>query len=96
MLLAIPGREPDEIAELLELFDESLLTRTEESMDDHTGTWTRRKVLHWRSGLTTIASMEHPDAIAVVSTPFVYAKEFSCQLEPYTVAVLEIRYELAD
>lgn len=52
-------------------------------------------VLHTiTSGLTTMASMEHPDAIAVVSTPFAYAKEFSFELEPYTVAVLDIRYEL--
>lgn len=52
-------------------------------------------VLHTiTAGLTTMASMEHPDAIAAVSTPFAYAKEFSLELEPYTVAVLEIRYEL--
>jgi alpha-L-arabinofuranosidase len=37
------------------------------------------------------ASLEHPDAIAPVSRPLNYAKDLTLDLEPYTVAVLEIR-----
>lgn len=37
------------------------------------------------------ASLEHPDAIAPESRPFGYSKDFSVDLMPYTVAVLEIR-----
>jgi alpha-L-arabinofuranosidase len=43
------------------------------------------------AGLTDTASLEHPDAIAVVSRPLDYAKDFAVDLEPYTVAVVEIR-----
>jgi len=42
------------------------------------------------AGLADSASLEHPDAIAPVSRPLQYAKDFSVDLEPYTVAVLEI------
>jgi alpha-N-arabinofuranosidase len=45
------------------------------------------------AGLTDSASLEHPDTIAPVSRPFNYAKDFSVDLDPYTVAVLEIRAE---
>ena len=45
------------------------------------------------AGLTDSASLEHPNAIAPVSRPFEYAKEFSVDLEPYMVAVVEIRAE---
>jgi alpha-N-arabinofuranosidase len=45
------------------------------------------------AALTDAASLEHPDAIAPVSRPFNYAKDFSVDLDPYTVAVLEIRAE---
>jgi alpha-N-arabinofuranosidase len=45
------------------------------------------------SGLMESASLEHPDAIAPVSRPLNYAKDFSIDLEPYTVAVVEIRAE---
>jgi alpha-N-arabinofuranosidase len=45
------------------------------------------------AGLTDTASFEHPNAIAPVSRPFEYAKDFSVDLEPCTVAVLEIRAE---
>ena len=49
-------------------------------------------VLHTvAAGLTTTASMEHPDAIALQSKPFAYASEFTITLEPYMVAVLEIK-----
>ena len=41
--------------------------------------------------LTDTASLEHPDAIAALSRAFDYAKNFSINLEPHTVAVLEIR-----
>lgn len=40
---------------------------------------------------TDSASLEHPDAIAPVIRPLDFAKDFSINLEPYTVAVLEIR-----
>ena len=43
--------------------------------------------------LTDSASLEHPDAIAPVSRTFDYATDFSVDLEPYTVAVIEIRAE---
>jgi alpha-N-arabinofuranosidase len=46
------------------------------------------------SGLKDAPSFEHPDAIATVSRPMDYTKEFSLDLEPYTVAVLEIRTEM--
>jgi alpha-N-arabinofuranosidase len=39
------------------------------------------------------ASTEHPNAIAPVSRPMNYAKDFSVDLEPYAVAVVEIRAE---
>jgi alpha-N-arabinofuranosidase len=45
------------------------------------------------AGLKDSASLEHPDAIAAVSRPLTYAKDFSVDLEPYTVAVVEIRAE---
>jgi alpha-N-arabinofuranosidase len=37
------------------------------------------------------ASLENPNAIAPVSRALVYAKDFAVELEPYTVAVVEIR-----
>ena len=43
------------------------------------------------AGLLEVASFEHPDAIKVVSRPLQFEKEFSLDLEPYTVAVIEIR-----
>ena len=43
------------------------------------------------AGLTDSASLEHPDAIAQVTRPLNYAKDFSVDLDPYTVAVVEIR-----
>jgi alpha-N-arabinofuranosidase len=43
------------------------------------------------AGLTDAASIDHPDAIAAVSRPLRYAKDFSVDLDPYTVAVVEIR-----
>lgn len=43
------------------------------------------------AGPTSAASLEDPDAIAPVSRPLAYAKDFSVDLEPFTVAVLEIR-----
>lgn len=43
------------------------------------------------AGLMDAASLEHPEAIAPVSRPFPYAKDFAVDLEPYTVAVLEIQ-----
>jgi alpha-L-arabinofuranosidase len=39
------------------------------------------------------ASIEHPDAIAPKSRTIPYATDFSVDLEPYTVAVVEIRAE---
>ena len=45
------------------------------------------------AGLMDSASLEHPDAIAPVSRPLNYAKNLTVDLEPYTVAVLEIRAE---
>jgi alpha-N-arabinofuranosidase len=45
------------------------------------------------AGITDSASLERANAIAPVSRPFEYAKDFSVDLEPYTVAVVEIRAE---
>jgi alpha-N-arabinofuranosidase len=45
------------------------------------------------AGLMDSASLEHPDAIAPVSRPLNYAKDFSIELDPYTVAVVEIQAE---
>jgi alpha-N-arabinofuranosidase len=45
------------------------------------------------AGLMDSASLEHPDAIVPVSRPLNYAKDLTVDLEPYTVAVLEIRAE---
>jgi alpha-L-arabinofuranosidase len=41
--------------------------------------------------LSDAASLDHPGAIAPVSRPFSYAKELSVDLDPFTVAVLEIQ-----
>lgn len=41
--------------------------------------------------LTDSASLDHPHAVAPASRPFEYAKDFSVDLEPYTVAVVEVR-----
>ena len=41
--------------------------------------------------LHTQPSMEKPDAIGVVSRPMNYAPEFAIEMEPYSVAVVEIR-----
>jgi alpha-N-arabinofuranosidase len=43
------------------------------------------------AGLNAEASLERPDAIKVTSKPMTYASEFAVELEPYTVAVVEIR-----
>ncbi len=49
-------------------------------------------VLHTISaGPTDSASLERPNAIAPVSRPLKYAREFTVELDPYTVAVIEIR-----
>ena len=45
------------------------------------------------AGLTDSASLEHPDAIAPVSRTLDYAKDLTVDLDPYTVAVVEIRAE---
>jgi alpha-N-arabinofuranosidase len=45
------------------------------------------------AGLNDTASLEHPNAIAPVTRSIDYAKDFSIELEPYTVAVVEIRAE---
>ena len=45
------------------------------------------------AGLTDAASLEHPNAIAPVSQTLTYSKDFSLDLDPYTVAVVEIRTE---
>lgn len=45
------------------------------------------------ASLNATASLEHPDAIAPVSKPFKFARDFAIDLDPYTVAVLEIRAE---
>ena len=44
-------------------------------------------------GLTDSASLEHPDAIVPISRTLVYAKDLSVNLDPYTVAVVEIQAE---
>jgi alpha-N-arabinofuranosidase len=43
------------------------------------------------AGLNDSASLDHPDAIAPVSRTLVYAKDLTVDLDPYTVAVVEIR-----
>ena len=43
------------------------------------------------AGLTAAASLENPDAIAVASRELQYAKDFALELEPYAIAVVEIR-----
>ncbi|CAN5484160.1 hypothetical protein BH10ACI4_BH10ACI4_09130 [soil metagenome] len=43
------------------------------------------------AGLMDMASIERPEAIAPVSRRLKYSKDFSVDLEPYTVAVIEIR-----
>ena len=45
------------------------------------------------AGLKDSASLEHPDAIAPVSRTLNYAKDLTVDLDPYTVAVVEIRAE---
>jgi alpha-N-arabinofuranosidase len=45
------------------------------------------------AGLTDSASLEHPDAIKPVSRALHYAKDLTVDLDPYTVAVVEIRAE---
>ena len=45
------------------------------------------------AGLKDSASLEHPDAIAPVSRALSYAKDITVELDPYTVAVVEIRAE---
>ncbi len=45
------------------------------------------------AGLRDAASLERPDAIAPTSRPLSYARDFSVDIEPYTVAVVEIRTE---
>jgi alpha-L-arabinofuranosidase len=39
------------------------------------------------------ASLEHPNAIAPVSRTLNYARDLAVDLDPYTVAVVEIRAE---
>jgi alpha-N-arabinofuranosidase len=43
------------------------------------------------AGLTDAASLEYPHAIAPVSRTLNYASEFTVDLEPHTVAVVEFR-----
>ena len=45
------------------------------------------------AGLMGSASLTLPNAIAPVSRPFGYAKDFSVELEPDAVAVVEIQAE---
>jgi alpha-N-arabinofuranosidase len=45
------------------------------------------------ASLTEKASIERPDAIRSVSRTIEYAKDLAVELEPYTVAVVEIRVE---
>jgi alpha-N-arabinofuranosidase len=45
------------------------------------------------AGLTETASLERPDALRPVSRSIEYVKDLAVELEPYTVAVLEIRAE---
>jgi len=46
-----------------------------------------------RAGLNDAASIEHPDAIAPSSRPLNYAKDLTLDMDPYSVAVLDIRAE---
>lgn len=43
------------------------------------------------AGLKDAASLEHPDAITRVSRTMNYSREFALKLEPWSVAVIEIR-----
>ncbi len=43
------------------------------------------------AGRTAAASLDHPDAIAPVTRTMNYAKDLTVDLDPYTVAVVEIR-----
>ena len=45
------------------------------------------------AGLNDSASLEHPNTIAPVSRPLHYAKDLTIDLDPYAVAVVEIRAE---
>jgi alpha-N-arabinofuranosidase len=45
------------------------------------------------AGLTDSASLEHPDAIGPVARSLKYTKDLTVELDPYTVAVLEVRAE---
>jgi alpha-N-arabinofuranosidase len=45
------------------------------------------------AGLMDSASLEHPDAIAPVIRALKYAKDLTVDLDPYSVAVLEVRAE---
>ena len=45
------------------------------------------------AGLTDAASLEHPDAIRPVTRKLDYARDLTLDLDPYTVAVAEIRAE---
>lgn len=45
------------------------------------------------AGLRDSASLENPDTIAPVSRTLAYAKDLTVDLDPYTVAVVEIRAE---
>ena len=45
------------------------------------------------AGLTDSASLERPNAVAPVTRPFRYTKDFAVDLDPYSVAVLEIQAE---
>jgi alpha-N-arabinofuranosidase len=45
------------------------------------------------AGLKDTASLEIPNAIAPVTRTLVYAKDFTVDLDPYTVGVIEIRAE---
>ena len=45
------------------------------------------------AGLLDSASLDQPNAIAPSSRPLIYAKDCSVDLEPYTVAVVEIMAE---
>lgn len=45
------------------------------------------------AGLKDSASIERPDAIAPVTRTLRYAKDLAVDLDPYTVAVVEIRAE---
>jgi alpha-N-arabinofuranosidase len=45
------------------------------------------------AGLKDSASLENPNAITPVSRTLVYARDLTVDLDPYTVAVVEIRAE---